>query len=167
MIVKQQRLPNGDFTAIDIGLRLQAYSEKKSNGCVEWVRYKNNLGYGLVHYKGKARMAHRVAYYLENGDIDDNLVIDHLCRNRACINPDHLELVTQKENILRGDQPRVMSDKYKNQEKCVHGHILLNNRYEYNRIDKTNGKTYIQRRCKTCIKNKSLRGSHVRAKREN
>lgn len=68
---------------------------------------KNN-GYGeffTQRVNGKVKMvhAHRFSYEVVKGKIPDGLVIDHLCRNSKCVNPDHLEPVTQKENIIRGN----------------------------------------------------------------
>ena len=78
---------------------------QKSAGCWEWIAGKDKDGYGLHHVavgKSPAR-AHRFSYELVNGPITDGLHIDHLCRNRACVRPDHLEPVTCRENLLRGD----------------------------------------------------------------
>lgn len=69
-------------------------------GCIEWRGTIRN-GYGALSVNGKMRLAHRVAYELF-APIPDGLVLDHLCRNRPCINPDHLEPVTVAENNLRG-----------------------------------------------------------------
>jgi hypothetical protein len=73
--------------------------------CWHWTAGKHN-GYGqfsLGGRKGRMYYAHRVAYEWLVGPIPEGLQLDHLCRNRACVNPDHLEPVSQQENILRGE----------------------------------------------------------------
>jgi hypothetical protein len=75
-------------------------------GCIVWTGSKNKMGYGSTgHGRGNRMLAHRAAYELATGPIPEGLVIDHLCRNPSCINPDHLEAVTQRENIMRGTAP--------------------------------------------------------------
>ena len=67
-------------------------------------------------------MAHRVAYTQCVGPIGEGLVLDHLCRNRACVNPWHLEEVTQRVNILRGHH--AVADNYR-KDKCPQGHLYF------------------------------------------
>lgn len=74
----------------------------KSEGCWMWAGAKGGRGYGHIGDQGKVRGAHRVAYEFAKGPIPKGLTIDHLCRQRDCCNPDHLEAVTNKVNILRG-----------------------------------------------------------------
>jgi hypothetical protein len=79
--------------------------EKQSNGCWVWTGGKNQKGYGTM-YTSKTVKAHRFAYELIVGPIPEGLQLDHLCRNPACVNPDHLEPVTNQENTLRGFRAR-------------------------------------------------------------
>lgn len=71
--------------------------------CWEWRGSRDQAGYGRVHWNGRSTRAHRVAYELARSPIPEGLTIDHLCRNRGCVNPAHLEPVTLRENILRGN----------------------------------------------------------------
>lgn len=71
--------------------------------CWVFAGRKHPDGYGRVKGGGRMRQAHRVLYEALVGPIPDGLTIDHLCRVRACVNPLHLEPVTNRENILRGE----------------------------------------------------------------
>lgn len=87
----------------------------KTNSCWNWQLSKNSDGYGNFCHDSKIVKAHIFAYTLEN-KISPGMQLDHLCRNRACVNPDHLEQVSQVENLKRGI--------YWQREKthCKHGH---------------------------------------------
>ncbi len=76
---------------------------KKDNntGCWNWI--SKNGGYGTFSAHGKPVPAHRFSYEYHREKIPKGMVVDHLCKNTSCVNPDHLEIVTQSENLLRGN----------------------------------------------------------------
>lgn len=74
--------------------------------CWRWTGAHVSKGYGSFWLDGKAQPAHRVVYELVKGKIPEGLHLDHLCRNRWCVNPEHLEPVTLQENNRRRDEAR-------------------------------------------------------------
>lgn len=111
--------------------------------CIEWQGRKNANGYGVVMINGKQFFAHRLSVALSGRNISKSKVCDHLCRNHSCINPDHIELVTIKENWRRGESK---SANYARSETCSRGHLFDD---ENTRIhtDKKGRKTRHCRRC--------------------
>lgn len=81
--------------------RFWAKVRAEPNGCWLWTGAHSAKGYGFIHYNGKMRRVHRVAYLVLTGPITE-ATLDHLCNNEGCVNPTHLKPASHKENILRG-----------------------------------------------------------------
>ena len=107
-------------------------------GCWIWKGCLRN-GYGTVKQNGKMQLAHRISFVHWNGEIKQGLEIDHLCRNKICCNPSHLEAVTHLENLKRGN----IGLFNKNKTHCIYGHEFT----KENTIIKQDGR----RNCRTCI----------------
>jgi hypothetical protein len=100
-------------------------------------------GYGHIGTRdGGHVQAHRLSYEIHKGPIPDGLVIDHLCRVRACVNPEHLEPVTHHENIARGIS-RISENMVKTH--CMRGHPFN----EKNTYWAKDGTERVCRKCKT------------------
>jgi hypothetical protein len=125
--------------------RFMSHVEPQADGCWLWTASKNHLGYGQwapsSSYKG-SRQAHRWSYEWLVGPIPEGLVLDHLCRTPLCVNPDHLEPVTQRENVLRGRSPQAVNAR---KTHCIRGHEFTpENTYIYQPGNR--------RACATCVK---------------
>jgi hypothetical protein len=93
-----------------------------SNGCWEW-QASTIKGYGQIQWQMRRWVTHRLVWTMLVGDIPDGLVLDHLCRNRACCNPDHLRVCTLGENTLAPGSESVTA-RNALQTHCIHGHEL-------------------------------------------
>lgn len=105
----------------------------KETGCWIWQGGLSD-GYGRIYTNGKRYKAHRFVYELLVEKISEDKELDHLCRNRSCVNPHHLEIVNHRVNILRGVGPTAINS---HKITCIHGH---NNLYKVGN----------RRRCREC-----------------
>lgn len=132
---------------------------KKTSTCWLWTGQKNNTGYGVFGWydselkKTKSNSAHRVIYELLVAEIPLGLDLDHLCKNRLCVNPEHLEPVTRHENLMRSETNIVTINK--NKIKCLNGHAFTKEN-TYERKDRTT------RECKKCRYNATLKSYRKR-----
>ncbi len=92
-----------------------------NTGCWIWRRALTGAGYGTIYNGKRSQTAHRAFYEFYHGSIPVGLTIDHLCHNRACVNPGHLEPVTRVDNVMRGESPHA---KHARQVNCHLGHDL-------------------------------------------
>jgi hypothetical protein len=132
-------------------LQVSPCPDKRLGPCWLWTGpiRKGSLarggGYVYIHFKGKGEYLHRLIYRTLVGRLVKGKQIDHLCKVRHCANPNHLEQVTQLENIKRGSW---YIGKNARKTHCPKGHSLRNARFR-TRVNSVSG-SYIQRECRVC-----------------
>lgn len=130
-------IPSFDETAL---ARFWAKVQKTDGtGCWLWLGKRSPSGYGYY----REYRAHRVAFVALGGHIPNGLQLDHLCRSRLCVNPAHLEIVTNKENARRGESPSAINGK---KTHCVNGHPLSGDNLRTQVVSKS----HTMRQCKAC-----------------
>lgn len=107
------------MTASESLTRPHLYAVDPQTGCWVWARGVNSSGYGVVCYGGRQHLAHRTFYEHMVSAIPSGLQIDHLCRNRRCVNPGHMDVVTPRENTMRGSG---QSARNARKTRCKYGH---------------------------------------------
>jgi hypothetical protein len=136
------------MTALSIPLLRSAdvvrYHEKVAkqglHDCWPWLAGKTEPGYGAFYLSGRMFQAHRIALHLSGGRLTEDQVVDHVCRNRACVNPAHLRAVSRYENVHENSEARAHFNSLKTH--CPHGHPYSGD----NLIVRSSGR----RQCRAC-----------------
>ena len=138
-------MPNRFTGPLPLKERLLSKVEYADNGCWLWTDYKLK-GYGRFNINQVTVLAHRAMYETLVGPIPQGMQLDHLCRNPSCVNPDHLEPVTNRENALRA---------YSLKTHCAQGHEYTPENIRWS----TNSCGNPSRRCRACSRRWSTEGN--------
>lgn len=142
-------------------VRLFKRVEKQGNyGCWTWLGVPSSSGYGGIQVNGRTVKVHRLSYTLLVGPIGEGLTIDHICRNKLCVNPRHLEPVTRRVNTLRGVGPAAV---YARRTACGRGHsftaentLIRPNKARRCRVCRRDSNREAMRRWRACARVRAL-----------
>ncbi len=147
--INMNKTPQAELKAcpfeVNEGAMVRFYNKKKTDdqtGCWNWMGAIQSNGYGNFYFAGNNILAHRFSYEAHKGRIPGDLTINHKCKNTRCVNPDHLEIMTQYENSMLGDNPMAINAR---KTVCINGHSLTGNH-----IKIINRKDGIRRQCRKC-----------------
>lgn len=130
----------------DLGHRFATKVEIDANGCWLWTASLNEKGYAQFKAEGRTQRAHKYTWQWVNGPVPLGLELDHTCRVRRCVNPDHLGPVTHRENVIRGDLVATTRRRKAAQTHCKHGHEFSSE----NTLQRRNHLGTLVRRCRMC-----------------
>lgn len=117
-------------------------SPEPNTGCWLWTESDNGRGYGRVCRGNKMQQAHRVFYELFKGPIPEDAELDHLCRVKCCVNPDHLDPVDHRTNVKRGDAGAATTARQRAKTHCPRGHAYEGRNVMISKLGR--------RKCRTC-----------------
>lgn len=124
-----------------VSYALSLIDRREDDDCWNWQGTVHSSGYGNIQHRGEKWRAHRLIYTLLHGPIPEGLDLDHLCRNRRCVNPNHLEPVTRGENVRRG--------------KALITHCPYGHPYSGDNLAVWRGRDGTHRRCRACERRKT------------
>ena len=128
---------------VDVATR----AAERPDECIRWPGSIDSHGYGVAAFLDRTRTAaHRLVWQMANGPVPDGLVVDHLCRNRWCVNVNHLDVTTNRENIRRGLRVALRTH-------CAQGHP-----FDGDNLVVADGRRY----CRTCRRESSTRARERR-----
>lgn len=137
------------------------YTVDPAAGCWIWRAAKNEDGYGRIWVAGRNALAYKALYELRFGAVADGLELDHLCRNRACVNPEHLEPVPHVVNVLRS--PATLNSIALRKTHCDSGHAFTaENTYRYKGARQCRACRRERNRARRSNKNRAESATNVR-----
>lgn len=137
---------------------LRANGSATADGCLVWDGPKSPSGYGATRHAGQHWYVHRLILALGGGELPDGMEVDHLCRNRACFQVSHLDVVTHRENNRRGQSPTAFNGK---KEVCEFGH-----EFDGIRPLRNDGVSSPSRVCIECRRRRALESWHRKSPEE-